>query len=96
MTEAQQRFVALERKKEEIKKFYEELKVATEEVLKEVGLNGYFQDEEGIVYKIIEPEGKFVLFDRLSYIRTRRQHEKRGELSMKEAEGAGFSLPSRD
>jgi hypothetical protein len=96
MTEAQQKFVELERKKEDIKKYFEELKLATEAVAKEVGINGFFQDEQGIVYKVVEPEGKFVTYDRISYIRTRRPHEKRGDLSMKEAEAAGFRLPTRE
>ncbi len=96
MTEAQARFVALEKRKDEIKKFYEDLAIATEAVSKEVGVNGYFQDNEGTVYKVIVPEGKFVHFEKLSYIRTRRFNEKRGDLSMKEAEGAGFTLPIRE
>jgi hypothetical protein len=96
MTEAQRRFVELEKQKESVKKFFEELKSSIEEVSKEIGINGYFQDDEGTVYKVIEPEGKFVNFDRISYIRTRRPHEKRGDLSMKEAESMGFSLPERE
>ena len=95
MTEAQKRFVALEKQKEEIKKYFEQLKEATEAVAKEVGINGYFQDLEGIVYKIVEPEGKFVTFERTSYVRTRRPHEKRGDLSIKEATEAGFNVPDK-
>ena len=96
MTEAQARFVALEKRKEEVKKYFEDLALATEAVSKEVGVNGYFQDNEGTVYKVVVPEGKFVHFEKLSYVRTRRAHEKRGDLSMKEAEGAGFTLPVRE
>lgn len=96
MTEAQLKFVELEQKKEEVKRYFDELRAATEAVAKEVGVNGYFQDHAGIVYKIVEPEGKFVTFDKISYVRTRRAHEKRGDLSMKEAEGAGFTLPNRE
>lgn len=96
MTEAQARFVALEKRKEEVKKYFEDLALATEAVSKEVGVNGYFQDNEGTVYKVVVPEGKFVHFEKLSYVRTRRSHEKRGDLSMKEAQEAGFVLPNRD
>lgn len=96
MTENQRKFVELEKKKEEVKKYFEELKQAVELVAKEVGVNGYFQDDQGVVYKVVEPEGKFVTYDKISYVRTRRSHEKRGDLSMKEAESAGFSLPDRD
>lgn len=95
MTENQKRFIELEKKKEEVKRYFEELKIATEAVAKEVGVNGYFQDpSDGTVFKIVEPEGKFVSFDKISYVRTRRSHEKRGDLSLKEATEAGFTLPS--
>ena len=92
MTEAQRKFVELERKKEDIKRYFDELNQACEAVSKEVGVNGFFQDELGIVYKVVVPEGKFVYFEKISYVRTRRPHEKRGDLSMKEAESAGFKL----
>jgi hypothetical protein len=94
MTEAQKRFVELERKKEDVKKFFDELNAACVEVSKEVGVNGYFQDEQGIVYKVVIPDGKFVYFEHISYVRTRRPHEKRGDLSMKEATDAGYQLPT--
>lgn len=96
MTEAQAKFVALEKRKDEIKKYYEDLALATEAVSKEIGINGFFQDNEGIVYQIVIPEGKFVHFEKLSYVRTRRAHEKAGDLSMKKAQEAGYTLPSRD
>ena len=92
-TTAIQRFLELEKRKESVKKFFEELNEAVANVAAEVGVGGYFQDAEGTVYKIVEPEGKFVHFEKLSYVRTKRPHEKRGDLSMKEAEEAGFTLP---
>ena len=95
MTETQRKFVELERRKEEVKKYFEELQAATEALSKEIGINGYFQDEQGIVYKVVVPEGRFVHYEPLSYVRTRRAHEARGDLSMKEAEAAGYTLPNR-
>lgn len=95
MTEAQKRFVELEKQKEQVKQYFENLKNAVEAVQKEVGVNGYFQDAEGTVYKIVIPEGKFVTFEHISYVRTRRLHEKRGDLSIKEAEEAGFNVPTK-
>jgi len=95
MTEAQSKFVALEKRKDEIKKYYEDLALAVEAVSKEIGINGMFQDNEGTVYQVIIPEGKFVHFEKLSYIRTRRLHEERGDLSAKKAQEAGYTLPSR-
>jgi uncharacterized protein YnzC (UPF0291/DUF896 family) len=95
MTENQKKFVELEKQKEQVKAYFEQLKEAVENVAKEVGINGYFQDEEGTVYKVVEPEGKFVTYDKISYVRTRRANEKRGDLSLKEAEEAGFNVPSK-
>ena len=95
MTETQKRFVELERKKEEVKKYFDELTVACEAVSKEIGINGMFQDDHGIVYKVVIPDGKFVYFEKISYKRTKRPNEERGDLSMKEAEGAGFKLNNR-
>lgn len=92
MTPLQTRFVELEKQKEQVKKFFEELKEANLAVAKEVGVNGYFQDTEGTVYKVVVPEGKWVQFEQISYVRTRRGEEKRGDLSLKEAEEAGFSI----
>lgn len=92
MTEAQKKFVALEKKKSEYKAWMEELTNAIAEVAKESGVNSYFQDEHGTVYKIVVPDGKFVYFDKVSYVRTRRGDEKRGDLSLKEAQEAGFKL----
>ena len=95
MTEAQKKFVALEKQKAEVKKFYENLMLAIEEVKAEVGIDGFFQDEEGTVYKIVVPDGKFVTFDHISYVRTRRTDEARGDLSIKAAEAAGFNVPTK-
>ncbi len=95
MTEAQRKFVELEKRKDQVKKYFDELKNAVEAVKAEVGLNGYFQDTEGTVYKVVEPEGRFISYEKISYVRTRRLDEKRGDLSIKEAEEAGFSVPSK-
>lgn len=95
MTEAQKKLVNLEKQKDQVKKFYESLAEATEAVKNEIGLNGYFQDEEGTVYKIVEPDGKYVTFDKLGVNRTRRLDEKQGSLSIKEATEAGFNVPTK-
>ena len=95
MTEAQKKFVELEKKKEEVKKYFDDLKNAVEAVSKEIGIGGYFQDSEGTVYKVVEPEGTLLTYDKISYIRTRRMDEKRGDLSLKEAEEAGFVVQKK-
>lgn len=90
MTEAQVKFIALEKKKEEIKKYFDELTAATEAVAKEIGIGGMFQDAEGTVYHIVIPDGRFVHFDKIGYERTRRAGEKQGSLALKTARERGF------
>ena len=92
MTPAQLRLVELDLKKDEYKKYVEELQTTLAEVVAEVGVGGMFQDPSGTVFKLVIPEGKFVYFEKLSYNRTKRPHEDRGTLSVKEAEEAGFKV----
>lgn len=92
LTDKQKRFVELERRKDEIKKYYEDLETATVELIGEQGLNSFFQDEQGTVYKLVECSGRYVKFDRVSYARTKRPGEERGSLSMKEAKEHGFQI----
>jgi len=93
MTPAQVRFVNLERKKEEVKRFFDELNEACEAVVNEIGVDGFFQDDDGTVYQVVVPAGKFVHFEKYSYNRTKRKGEERGTLSVKKAEEAGFIIP---
>lgn len=93
MSPTQIKFVQLERKKEEVKAYFDQLSEAVNAVAKEIGINSLFQDEHGIVYKIVEPAGRFVNYEKISYVRTKRSHEKNGTLSVKEAEEAGFAVP---
>ncbi len=87
MTPVQQRFVTLEKER---KQFLDDFDAALQAVADEVGADGYFQDQEGVVYKIVVPAGRWVKFDTVSYVRTRRGDEKQGTLSIKEAVAAGF------
>jgi hypothetical protein len=93
ITEAQLKFVQLEKKKEEVKKYFEELATAIEEVKNEIGLNGMFQDGDGTVYQVVKPAGRFVDYNDLECLRTRRLGEVKGSLSLKKAREAGFILP---
>lgn len=93
MNQAIQRFIELERKKEEVKKYFEELQSALESVVAEIGVGTYFQDPtDGTVYKTTIPEGRFVHFDKYGYLRTKREGESRGSLSMKEAKEQGYEI----
>ena len=92
LSENMKRFVELEKKKEEVKKYFDELQVAISAVEAEIGIDGFFQDEQGTVYKIVIPEGRYVAFDKIGYERTRRQGERQGSLSLKEAKEKGFNV----
>jgi hypothetical protein len=92
LTPIQAKFVELEKKKEEYKVFTQEFNDAIKAVHDEVGVDGHFQDEEGIVYQITIPEGKFVYFDKIGYNRTKRVDEKKGSLSVKAAKELGYSV----
>lgn len=93
MKTAIQRLIELDRQKPLIKEYYENLKQALADVEKEIGLEGFFQDpSDGTVFQIVKPQGRFVNYEELSYIRTRREGEKRGDLSLKKAQEAGFEV----
>jgi len=93
LTPAIQKFIELERKKADVKRYFDELSLALEAVVAEVGVNTYFQDpSDGTVYKTTIPDGRFVHYEKFGYHRTRRGDEKRGDLSMKEAQEAGFEV----
>lgn len=95
LTVAQQRLVDLDIRKKEIEEYYKLLEATLSEVAQEVGLNGYFQADDGTIYKIVKPEGRFVMFKDLEYLRTKREGESRGTLSRKEGEeGMAGSLQS--
>lgn len=97
MTKAQLRFIELEKQKESVKKFHEDFAEAIAEVKAEVGFNGYFQDAEGTVYKIVDPDGRWVDYEKISYTRTKRPNEDKSPrpLSVKEAEAAGFTITKK-
>lgn len=92
LTDAQKRFIELEKRKDEWKKWHEDLQASLAELVRVQGLNSMFQDESGTVYKVVECEGRFVHFDKLGYDRTKRPGERAGTLSVKEAEAAGFKV----
>jgi hypothetical protein len=95
MTDVQKKFVELEKRKAEVKKYFEELEQATLELAKEIGVGGMFQDPEGTVYKVVIPEGTFVKFAKIGYQRTRRPGEVKGDLSLTEARERGFVVEGK-
>ena len=92
MTPAQAKYVELEKKKALYKQFLEELGEATKQVAAEIGVGSFFQDGEGTVYRVSIPQGKFVYFEQFTIDRTRREGEKTGTLSLKDAKEAGYDI----
>lgn len=89
---AKNKLVELSFKRDELKKQYEELNTQLEEVLTTLGVDSFFQDKDGTVYKVVVPKGSFISFKHIDYVRTRRGDEKLGTLSMKEAEALMGSI----
>lgn len=81
-------------------KYYEELKVKMDEVrtelntlMVELGTGTTFQDPLTLaVYRVVKPNGTFVYYKDLDYVRTALEGERAGTLSKKEAESLGFVL----
>lgn len=90
---ALEKFLELEKRRADWKAYVAELAAATEALIAEKGIGSYFQDADGCVYKLVVPDGRYVQFDRVGYVRTRRAGEKAGDLSLKEATAAGFVVP---
>ena len=86
--EAAIKLVELDEKKTEIKKWYEDLA----EVLETLGAEAHFQSANGQVFLVEEAKGKYVHFEKLQYIRTKKDDEKRGELSKKRAKELGYEV----
>ena len=86
--EAAEKLIELDEKKAEIKQWYEDLA----EALEILGPESHFQSPEGLVFLIEEADGKWVKFEKLRYIRTKKTDEKRGELSVKRAKELGYDV----
>jgi len=93
LTELHLRLIELDRKKEEVKRFFEEYQSIIKELVKQQGVNHHFQDQFGTVYQLVELEGRYVNFDKFGVERTKRPGEERGSLSMKKAKELGYSMP---
>jgi len=84
-------FLRLVEEFEQLKEKMKALKPKMHELLEQIGPNSYFQGN-GLVYKVVRPEGTFISFDKIGYVRTKKPTEKRGSLSAKEAKENGFTV----
>lgn len=91
--EKQAQFLDLAKRYEALSEEMKEIKVQLQEVMVELKTETMLQDPETmLVYKIVVPKGKYMYFDAIDYVRTKKESEKSGDLSKKAAEEAGFVL----
>lgn len=95
LSESELNLVALEVEKDVVKEFYDRYEKGVQAVIDEHGVNHLFQDSTGVVYKTVQPEGRFVRFDKYAVNRTRREGEAKGSLSLSEAREAGFVVEGK-
>jgi len=87
-----QKFLRLAGKYESLIEQLKNVKEEMNTVMADIGINNFVQDIDGTVYQVVVPQGRFVHFDAISYIRTRKEGEERGDLSLKKAEEAGYDV----
>lgn len=93
MTDAQQKFLELAKRYEELTEEMKEIKPKMQELMAEIKPGTMFQDTDTmLVYQVVIPKGKYMYFDPIDYVRTKKETERQGELSKKAAEEAGFVL----
>ena len=92
LTELHLKLIDLDRKRAEIKKFFEEYQNTLDALVSNHGIGHAFQDDQGIVYQLNEIDGKFVKFEKYGLERTKRPGEERGSLSVKKAQEMGFKV----
>jgi hypothetical protein len=91
----EKRFIALSKMKEDLNEQYKKLNEDLEAVMEQLGEGKMFQDPETmLVYQIVKPKGKYVMFSDLDYVRTKTLEEDKGDLSFAKAEEAGFDVSS--
>ena len=91
MEETQTKFLDLVKTYEDLQNRLSEVRGQLEEAMKNLGVGTMLQDPStGIVYQVVKPNGTFIYYRDLEYIRTKKEGERAGSLSVKKAEEAGF------
>jgi hypothetical protein len=93
MTDEQQKFIELTKELEAVKEKRKEIGSQLEELANIIGVGSSFQDPtDKTVFEIVVPDGKYMYFDKIDYVRTRREGERSGSLSLKRAKELGYEL----
>ncbi len=94
-------FIRLDEQYDAVKKFFDDYTESKNNLVQLAGYNYFFQDKNGVVYKTIDPPGKYTYFEKAAVARTARKisddEESKGSyvLAQKEAIEAGFELPEK-
>ena len=93
LTDQQQKFIEVSKQLELLKEQRKEIGSQLEELANQIGIGSSFQDpEDKTVFEIVVPDGRYVYFDKIDYVRTRREGERSGSLSLKRAKELGYEL----
>lgn len=93
LTDQQQKFIEVSKQLELLKEKRKEIGSQLEELANQIGIGSSFQDpEDKTVFEIVVPDGKYMYFDKIDYVRTRREGERSGSLSLKRAKELGYDL----
>lgn len=93
LTDQQQKFIEVSKQLELLKEQRKEIGSQLEELANQIGIGSSFQDpEDKTVFEIVVPDGKYMYFDKIDYVRTRREGERSGSLSLKRAKELGYEL----
>ena len=93
LTDQQQKFIEVSKQLELLKEKRKEIGSQLEELANQIGVGSSFQDpEDKTVFEIVVPDGKYMYFDKIDYVRTRREGERSGSLSLKRAKELGYEL----
>lgn len=93
--DALRRLVLFDREYQAHKDFFETRRKLIQAIVGLVGRDYHFQDDEGVVYRFVEPEGTFVKFEKLAVERTRRPGEKKGSMSMEDGRRLGYQVEGK-
>jgi hypothetical protein len=86
-------FFELAKLREEIVEKLKAVDAELEKVMETIGVGNLVQDpSDKVVYKVVEPSGRYVHYKKIDYVRTRRTLDEKADLSMTEAIEAGFDL----
>lgn len=90
-----EKFIELDKKKAEVKKFFDDYEEIVREIESEACIGFNFQDSEGTVYMLDTMEWKSVRITPFEIKRTRREGEAKGTLSLTKARELGYEVEGR-